>query len=132
MVYNHKDLQFQAQWAGPRLQTLKIMVCDSCLDRPQEQLRSFIIPPDPIPIDTPRPEQYSIEVDSYVSGLADTDELLATEGDSDIITQDGEDLTTELAGTEIDLQLTTEDEDNLILEIEDVLSPNPENPAIYP
>lgn len=56
--YNHKDLEWQYQWAGPRLQNLRILVCRTCMDMPQEGLRTIIIPPDPVPISNPRPEAY--------------------------------------------------------------------------
>lgn len=56
--YNHDQLQWQLQWTGPHLQNLRILVCKSCLDVPQEQLRTIILPPDPVPIENPRPEQY--------------------------------------------------------------------------
>ncbi len=61
-VYNHKDLIWQNQWVGPRLQNLRVLVCDSCVDKPQDQLRTLLIPADPVPIDTPRPENYTAEV----------------------------------------------------------------------
>jgi hypothetical protein len=54
--FNHDQLQWQFQWNGPRLQNLRILVCRSCLDVPQEQLRTIILPPDPVPIENPRPE----------------------------------------------------------------------------
>lgn len=57
--YQHDQLQWQFQWAGPRLQNLQILVCCECLDVPQEQLRTIILPPDPIPIENPRPENYT-------------------------------------------------------------------------
>lgn len=50
-----RDLQWQWQWAGSRLQNLRILVCKSCLDRPQIQLKSIIIPADPLPVMNPRP-----------------------------------------------------------------------------
>lgn len=68
MVYNHKDLLWQAQWLGPKYQNLKFLVCESCLDKPQEQLRAFNIPADPIPIDTPRPESYITEISTLPAG----------------------------------------------------------------
>lgn len=58
MLFNHDQLQFQHQWAGPKLQNLRLLVCRSCLDVPQEGLRTIILPPDPVPIQNPRPEQY--------------------------------------------------------------------------
>lgn len=109
-LYNHHNLKWQYQWVGPRLQNLKLLVCDGCLDVPQEQLRTLLLPPDPVPIPDPRPENYAVMVNSYV----------ATQGSQDSLGDySGQD------------QLTTESSDNLILEIEVTPSPNPENPAIY-
>ncbi len=56
--YNHDELQWQHQWTGAKLQNLRILVCRSCLDIPQEQLRTIILPADPVPIKDPRPENY--------------------------------------------------------------------------
>lgn len=72
MVYNHKELLYQGQWSGPKFQNLKVLVCESCLDKPQEQLRAFNIPPDPIPIDTPRPESYITEISTLPAGTVPT------------------------------------------------------------
>lgn len=58
--FNHDELQWQFQWVGPRLQNLRLLVCKTCLDVPQEQLRTIILPPDPVPIENPRPELYEI------------------------------------------------------------------------
>lgn len=66
--WNHWKLKFQTQWQGPRLQNLRILVCPSCLDKPQEQLRTIVIPADPIPILNPRPEAYTDDVNP-ISGL---------------------------------------------------------------
>ena len=66
--YNHWKLQYQYQWQGPKLQNRRILVCRDCLDVPQEQLRTIIIPPDPIPIDNPRPEAYTQD-SNPISGL---------------------------------------------------------------
>ncbi len=54
--YNHDELSWQFQWVGPQLRNLRILVCKSCLDVPQEQLRTVILPADPVAIDNPRPE----------------------------------------------------------------------------
>ena len=55
--YNRTDLSWQFDWRGSQLQNLRILVCDRCLDVPQEQLRSYSPPPDPIPVRNPRPDQ---------------------------------------------------------------------------
>lgn len=57
-LYNHNKLSWQFQWYGTQLQNIRILVCDSCMDIPQEQLRVTILPPDPVPIMNARPENY--------------------------------------------------------------------------
>src|SRR5215469_233834 len=57
-LFLHKDLQWQFDWQGPRLQNKRILVCQPCVDEPAEFLRTIILPPDPIPIANPRPEPY--------------------------------------------------------------------------
>jgi hypothetical protein len=50
-----------------QLQPLNLWVCHPCLDRPQIQLRTIILPPDPVPVYLPFPEPYASEVPSYMS-----------------------------------------------------------------
>lgn len=58
-LYSHRDLRWQSDWRGPRLQNLRLLVCQSCLDTPQMNgQRTILIPPDPIPIQNARPEMY--------------------------------------------------------------------------
>lgn len=59
-------LNFQYDWRGPRLENLRILVCQPCTDLPQEQLRPKILSADPLPIMNPRPEQYDIEVNTFL------------------------------------------------------------------
>jgi hypothetical protein len=66
--YNHSDLSWQFQWQGPRLQNLRILVCRGCLDVPQENIRTIVIPPDPVPIQNPRPELF-VSDDNPISGV---------------------------------------------------------------
>ncbi len=37
---------------------IRILVCNRCLDTPQEQLRAIIVPADPVPINQPRTQNY--------------------------------------------------------------------------
>lgn len=104
-TYNLCDLRPWQQWAGVKLQTYNYLVCEKCWDVPQQQLRSIIIPPDPLPVYNPRPEQYAEVVPNFV----------ATESAT-------------FAGSDI----TTEAGDNLIWEIEDTPLPDPNNPVLYP
>jgi len=56
--YNHVDLRWQMDWAGPSLINKRILVCQRCTDVPQEQLRTIVLPADPMPIQNPRPENF--------------------------------------------------------------------------
>jgi hypothetical protein len=62
-MLNHQDLAWQWEWAGARLQNLRILVCSNCYDKPQEQLRDRVLSPDPLPIYNARPEPF------YPSGV---------------------------------------------------------------
>lgn len=60
-IVNHYKLSWQFQWAGTRLTNLRVLVCDTCLDVPQRQLGTVLLPPDPMPIMNARPEQYAMD-----------------------------------------------------------------------
>lgn len=104
-MFSLSDLKWQYQWQGVTLQNIRLLVCDHCYDSPQENLRTIVLPADPIPVFNPRPERYSTIVPSF----------MATESST-------------FAGDDI----TTEAGDTIIMEIQDVPSPNPEQPVIYP
>lgn len=57
--FNHVDLSWQNDWAGPSIVNKRLLVCNTCLDKHQTQLRSIVIPADPTPIQNPRPEQFT-------------------------------------------------------------------------
>lgn len=59
LLYDRSALVLQYEWRGNSLKSLGIYVCTvTCLDKPQQQLRPQILPPDPVPILQPRPESY--------------------------------------------------------------------------
>lgn len=58
LLYNHSDLHWQYDFRGRSLANLRILVCETCEDTPQPQLKPRIIPPDPVPIQNARPERY--------------------------------------------------------------------------
>lgn len=60
-VTNLINLQWQFDFRGLQLQNLQILVCEDCLDLPQRQLGTIIIPPDPVGVKNARPEQYAID-----------------------------------------------------------------------
>ncbi len=57
-MWQHSKLTWQFQWVGPRLQNLRFLVCPECYDKPQPNIRTIVIPADPIPIMNARPENY--------------------------------------------------------------------------
>lgn len=57
--YNFVDLSWQFEWRGATLQNIKILVCNDCLDVPQENIRSIVIPADPTPIVNARVENFA-------------------------------------------------------------------------
>lgn len=85
-MYSLADLDYQYQWAGTTLTNLQLRVCKTCMDIPQIQLKSFVIPPDPIPVRDPRIEYYGIEVTSF----------LQSELGPSLLTEDGQSILWEI------------------------------------
>lgn len=68
-MFNLDDLQWQWDWQqGPRLKNLRYKVCRTCLDKPQENGRTVVLPPDPVPVMYPLPENY-VAADNPLSYL---------------------------------------------------------------
>jgi len=62
--YNSSDLAWQYEWAGNQLYDIGVLVCttgNNCYDRPQEQFRTIILPPDPPPVVNARPPNFAYE-----------------------------------------------------------------------
>lgn len=64
--WNLTDLRFQHDWRGTTLQNLWLRVCNDCYDTPQEQLRSIVLPADPVPVWQPRVEPFAQDEESYM------------------------------------------------------------------
>jgi hypothetical protein len=61
-IVTHETMSWQHDWRGFQLQNLRILACpNGCLDTPQEQLRTIVLPADPPAILNARPEPYSID-----------------------------------------------------------------------
>ena len=101
-TYNHVQLKWQFDYAGAGLINKRILVCDPCYDTPQAQLRSIVVPSDPIPIQNPRvPDYYAAETNTLVvSQGAQTDPLtgIPIYPSVSLITQDGQTATTQPIG----------------------------------
>jgi hypothetical protein len=58
------DMVPQYQWVGNELRNLGLLVGRDCLDKPQDQFRSLILPADPTPRINPRPSSNATQVPS--------------------------------------------------------------------
>jgi hypothetical protein len=59
---NTSDLVWQVEWAGQHLYNIRILVCrDRCYDTPNPQLRTVILPPDPLPVLNARVPNFAYE-----------------------------------------------------------------------
>lgn len=61
--FNLRSLTWQYEWAGEKLYNTRALVCTQgdCLDVPQEQLRTIILPPDPPPLPNARVPYFDYE-----------------------------------------------------------------------
>ena len=90
--YNFVNLQWQFDWRGASLQNLRILVCRSCLDTPQEQLRAIVVPADPTPIMNARVENFlEAETDNFAitGGVTDPKTGIYIPATEDITTENG-------------------------------------------
>lgn len=77
--YNRWELTEQVEWGGRELITQGIFVCDTCLDVPQPQLRSIVLPPDPVPVYKPRIDQNLLIIDDIM--ITEDGDIRLTEED---------------------------------------------------
>lgn len=57
---NLNRLKKQMEWQGPKIAWIGTLVCRTCVDVPQPQLRPIKLPADPVPLINPRPEAFSL------------------------------------------------------------------------
>lgn len=60
-VGQSRDLVNQYDWRGLKLMPTNVRVLPQYLDKPQRQLGTIILSPDPLPLQNARPEQYPID-----------------------------------------------------------------------
>ena len=63
--YNHVDLRWQYDWAGASMINRRLLVCNSCYDVPQQQLRAIVVPSDPVPIQNARIQDFVTAETNY-------------------------------------------------------------------
>jgi hypothetical protein len=99
---NRNRLRNQAEWRGAALQALYIYVCERCYDTPQENIRSIILPADPLPIVQPRVEPYLADETDYrittAKSLTDPTTGIPVPQGQHLVTLDGHNRTTQPIG----------------------------------
>ncbi len=68
--YNLETLEYQTEWMGAAIKRTGFRQCPECLDKPQEQLRTIVLPPDPIPLKDPRPDKYTDPAPNYPHNIS--------------------------------------------------------------
>lgn len=106
-LYNHSDLHWQYDWRGATMQNVRILVCNECLDTPQEQQRAIVIPADPVPIVQPRVQDYVQAETDYQTITApptiDPTTGIPIAGTTTLVTENGQNLLTQPIGIPADL-----------------------------
>lgn len=92
----------QWDYRGNSLANLRLLVCETCLDVPQPQLKPRVIGPDPLPIINARPEQFFIDETDFRTTQGNTidpntgipvpggDTRIVQDGDTRVPQQTGE------------------------------------------
>lgn len=58
-LWDHNRLKFQWDYAGEQMINKGYMACPTCYDKPFTPGKVILIPPDPIPIQNPRPPSWA-------------------------------------------------------------------------
>lgn len=71
------------EYNGTGLYNTRFLVCDTCLDVPQAQFLNPILPPDPLPVQNPRPFNFQAAEVDYLSTQSNI--IIETEDGVDIV-----------------------------------------------
>jgi hypothetical protein len=100
--YNHVNLRWQYDWRGASMQNIRLLVCNTCYDVPQEQLRAIVVPADPVPVVNARTQDFiaAEENTRTTSGQNTVDPIIGIPviSGSTRITQDGSVRSTQQTG----------------------------------
>lgn len=58
-LWSHDRLRFQYDWSGTELINKHLLVCPHCYDKPFVPGKTILLPPDPVPIENPRPNAWA-------------------------------------------------------------------------
>jgi hypothetical protein len=105
--YNHVDLSWQYDWRGASMQNTRILVCGTCMDTPQDQLRAIVVPADPTPIVQARVQDFAQAETNYQTisqaTVYDPTTGIPIPGTTTLVTQNGQNLLTQQVGIPADL-----------------------------
>lgn len=105
--YNHVDLNWQYDWRGATMQNVRILVCSTCMDTPQEQRRAIVVPADPTPIVQARVQDFAQAETNYSTISAPTvyDPVtgIPIPSTTTLVTQNGQNMTTQPIGIPNDI-----------------------------
>lgn len=105
--YNRVDLNWQYDWRGATIQNVRILVCNTCMDTPQEQLRAIVVPADPVPIDQPRTQDFAQAETNYQTvttpPFRDPTTGIPVPTTTTLSTEDGRNLLTQPVGIPADI-----------------------------
>lgn len=103
LFFNHVNLRWQHDYAGAGLINKRLLVCRTCEDRPQSQLRAIVLPADPVPIQNPRIPDYAASnndrritqgptITDPITGLQKRtgDTRITAEADARVVEQNGD------------------------------------------
>jgi len=100
--YNHVNLQWQYDWRGATIQNVRILVCNDCMDDPQEQQRAIVLPADPVPIMNARVQDFQQAETDYQTATAapitDPTTGIPIPVNVTLVTEDGQNLLTQQVG----------------------------------
>lgn len=106
--YNFVNLHWQFDWRGAALQNTRILVCNDCLDTPQQQLRAIVVPADPTPIVNARVQDFAAAETNYQTvtepSAIDPTTGIPIPGTTVLITQTGQNLLTQPIGPPVGLE----------------------------
>lgn len=100
--HNRNALAWQFDFRGPVAQNLRILVCRECTDGLAYQLKTIVLPADPLPVFQPRVEDFDAAITNYhtASGPAAIDSVtgLPIPGSTIFQTQDGQNISQQPIG----------------------------------
>lgn len=93
VMVNYYTLSWQFEYRGLALQNIRLLVCPRCLDIPFPFNQPIIVPPDPEPVQDPRPAFWAQEEGQNQQPVdIDIQNVLATQGLGFILTEDGKEI----------------------------------------